>query len=556
LRDSLTAQLDQLSDAKAVAQLASVLGREFDYALLRSVCQFPEEELEAHLAALNRANIIQQSGDPPSSHYVFRHALIQEAAYDSLLKSVRQQHHQRVANSYVDRFPLLTQSRPELVALHYSRGRMPEAALTYWQKAGELAVGRTAYEEAIAHLDSALEQIELLPDSQARAASELGLRVTIGPALTARLGMGAARTGENYSRACQLAEKLGEQPLRFMAMWGDWMFTAVSGQLVRASHRSEDLVALSRKLEADEFSLQAFHSRWSCYLYLGDVKLVRADTSQGIHLYDAVRHRHHKHLYGGHDPGVCAHCFGANAAWLAGHTAEALAIADNGLALAREIDHSFSLSTAHMWKGFVLQCANEHEAAQAAANQLIAVCEQHDFKQWKGAGLILLGASRTMQGEVEVGLKLIEQGLIVQRKFGQMIMFNLLAAFAAEAHLQGGNHARALELLSEAIEASDRTSVTWYRPEVQRLRAQTLFQSGLASTTETILRIDDAAKLARNQGAIALEWRAATSLARLLAQNGQAEQARERLREVCGVLSEGLDSSELDAARADLAALA
>ena len=215
LRDSLTARLDRLGAAKAVAQLASVLGREFDYPILQSVCDIPEADLEEHLAALNRADIIQQSGVPPRSHYVFKHALIQEAAYDTLLKSARQRHHQRVAHSYAAHFPDVAQSRPELIAHHYSRTMMPEAALPFWQQAGELAVARSGYEEAIAHLGHALEQIQLLHDSKARAETELDLRLTIGPALIALKGMGAADVGANYTRACELADTLGDTTERF-----------------------------------------------------------------------------------------------------------------------------------------------------------------------------------------------------------------------------------------------------------------------------------------------------------------------------------------------------
>jgi class 3 adenylate cyclase/predicted ATPase len=555
LRDSLTARLDRLGAAKAVAQLASVLGREFDYPVLQSVCDLPEDDLEEQLAALNRADIIQQSGVPPHSHYVFKHALIQEAAYDTLLRSVRQQHHERAARSYVSRFPDVAQSRPELVAYHHSRAMMPEAAVPFWQQAGELAVARSGYEEAIAHLSQALEQIQLLPDSKARAATELGLRITIGPALMAVKGMGGADVGSNYTRACELGETLGDSTERFAAMWGDWVFKSTVGRLFEASRRSEDLVMLSRKLDDDGFVLQAHHSRWTNFFFLGDVSSARADTLEGIQRYDRDRHRNHKHLYGGHDPGVCAYNFGANAAWATGHTAEALALAQSGVSLAEELEHALSLSTAYLFSLQVLHYVNDHVAALARAEKLIAVAEKHRFPQWMGSALVLSGVSRTAQGGTELGLKLIDDGLKAQRETGHKGISLMLFALAAQSHLQVGNEARALELLSEAIEIAEKSRIGWYRPEVVRLQAEIMLQSRQITLDDAIARVEHAAWLAKGQGAIALQWRAVTALATLLRKKGKGDNAREQLAAICGATAEGLDSAELDTARRVLQSL-
>ena len=318
LRDSLTARLDRLGEAKLVAQLAAVLGREFDYAVLHSICDLSPANLEQKLAALNSADILHQHGIPPRSRYVFKHALIQEAAYDTLLKSTRALYHQRAAEAYVQKFPEVEQSRPELVAHHFSRARMPSQAIVYWQRAGELAVSRSGYREAVAHLEAALEQLALLAETPERMVTELALRVKVGPALMAIKGMGAPESAENYARGCQLAERVGDCPEGFMAFWGDWLAKGASGHLTEAAKRSEDLVALSRRLNDEEFVLQAHHSRWNTFYTLGDARISRADTLIGLHLYDRERHRQHRHIYGGQDPGVCACGTGANAAWLTG----------------------------------------------------------------------------------------------------------------------------------------------------------------------------------------------------------------------------------------------
>jgi predicted ATPase/class 3 adenylate cyclase len=555
LRDSLTARLDRLGPAKAVAQLASVLGRAFDYSILQSVCDLPAAELEEQLAALNRADIIQQSGVPPQSYYVFKHALIQEAAYDTLLKSVRQRHHQRIAQAYVERFPDVAQSRPELVAHHYSRAMMPGAAVPFWQRAGELAVARSGYEEAVAHLGEALEQIRLVPDSQARAATELGLRVTIGPALIAGKGMAAPETGANYARACELAETLGETKDRFAALWGDWVYKNSAGQLIAASRRSEDLVMLSRKLGDDEHILQAHHSRWTNYFFLGDIRVARADSLQGIQIYDRTRHRNHKHLYGGHDPGVCAYNFGANAAWAAGYSKDALRLAQDSVTLAKALDHSLSLATAYLFSLQVFHYVRDHSAVVAHAEALLALCEKHRFPQWVGSGLVLSGVSHVAQGSTDLGLKLIDDGLKAQRASGHVGISLMLLALAAESHLKLGNAGRAVELLTEATEVADKSHVGWYRPEVVRLQAELMLQAKQIAVDDAIARVEHAAWLAKDKGSIALEWRATTALARLLEQRGGTDEARDRLRAVCGSYAEGLDSLELDEAKSLLLAL-
>ena len=545
LRDSLTARLDRLGPAKALAQLASVLGREFDYPVLHAVCDLPEAELEARLAELNRAEIIQQRGVPPRSHYVFKHALIQEAAYDTLLIAARQLHHRRVARAYEERFPDVLQSRPELVAHHYSRALMPAEALAFWQRAGELAVARSGYTEALGHMSAALEQLELLPDSAERAAIELALRVKIGPALQALKGLNSPESGENYERACRLADALGDRPERFMALWGDWMYKTSSGAVEAAAQRSEELVSLSRRLGDDDYVLQAHHSRWTNFFILGNATVSRADTLRGIALYDRERHRHHKHLYGGHDPGVCAHGVGANAAWLTGHTGEAIELSDSVIAIGRDLDHPFSLSLAFHWSAFVFCCAEEHTRARTCAEELVSLSDKHGLKQWIGSATIVLGAARTAQGETSFGLKLVEQGLEAQRSAGQRMWVPFLTATAAQAHLRVGNHGRALELLTEAIDVARKIQACWYLPEMERLRAETLLQAGSISALEAQHRFEEAARLAGEQSAVMLQWRANLSLARLFSKEGRTDEARSRLSAICNAAGDGLDAPEL-----------
>ena len=545
LRDSLTARLDRLGEAKMVAQLAAVLGREFDYGILNAICDLPPAGLEHKLAALNQAEIIHQRGIPPRSHYVFKHALIQEAAYDTLLKSTRAQYHRRAADAYVQGFPEIVQSRPELVAHHFSRAQMPAQAVEYWQRAGEVAVSRSGYIEAIAHLGAALDQLALLPASAEHMTTELALRVKIGPALLAIKGMGAPESCENYQRACSIADKLGDSAEVFMAMWGDWISKTASGRLSEAAKRSDDLVGLSQRLDHKDFVLQAHHSRWTNFHLMGDARISRADTQIGIRMYDIERHRHHRHVYGGHDPGICACGVGANAAWLTGHADEALKLADRAIAISEKIEHPFSETLAWMWSTQAAWGVRDHKLARERAEALIQASERHNFRQWVGLGMIVSGACRVHAGDTEFGLKLVEEGLGEQRQFGQAPLQSYLDAIAAMVHLEVGNSARALELLEEAVDVHAKTGAGVMHPETLRLHAETLLATRQIDMPQAITSIEAAVGLARQQGALALEWRSISSLARLHASNGGHDLARSLLTAHFSASSEGFESPDL-----------
>ena len=545
LRDSLTARLDRLGEAKLVAQVASVLGREFDYAVLHAICGLPQAELEERLAALNRAEIIHQRGIPPRSHYVFKHALIQESAYDTLLKSTRVQYHRLAANAYVQQFGDVSQAHPELVAHHFSRALMPAQAIDYWQRAGEVAVSRSGYSEAIGHLGAALEQLALLPESSERMKTELALRVKIGPALVAIKSISAAETVDNYERATRSAEILGDSPEAFMALWGDWMAKSGTSRILEAARRSDDLVAMAQRLGRDDYVLQAHHSRWTNFYVMGDARISRADTLVGIRLYDRERHQQHRHIYGGHDPGICACGTGANAAWLTGYADEAGELADQAIAIGEEIEHPFSQSIALMWATLAACGTRDYALARERAEALLQVSDRHSFPVWRGAAMVASGACRALAGETEFGLKLIGEGLVAQRQtgFGGWLGFTLVTA--ASAHMQCGNLGRALELLTEAVAHAEKSHARVLLPEVERLHAEVLLLTGQIDAPQAIARVEAAAAHAREQGALALEWRATMALARLHAGVGRDAEARKLLRDNYAAFTQGFQLPDL-----------
>ena len=546
LRDSLIARLDRLGSAKALAQLASVLGREFRYPLLHAISDANDEDLDAQLAVLTRAEILLQRGLPPRAHYSFKHALIQEAAYDTLLKSSRLQHHRRVAETYLARFAHEAHGIPEVVAHHFSRAGMPAEAIEHWQRAGELAESRSGYIEAIGHFNSAVELLATLPQSAERGRRELSLRVKLGSALGAAKGLGSAESGSNYTRVSEiLSEDAGDSPERFTALWGDWAFKGFTGQLERAASRADDLVELSQRLGDADLVLQAHHSRWTTFHLLGRAAIARADTQQGIRLYDRKRHHHHAHIYGGHDPGVCGRGTGAMSAWLTGHPDEADALAETALALARDLGHPFSQAVGMWFAGQTFMFRGDSARCRSVADEMLELSRRHALKQMIGFAAICSGWARVDSGETDSGLALLDQELEAYRGLGQRGWLPFMLCICADARVRAGDHAKALDLLGEALEMSEQTKQGLFRPEMLRLQVDTALALGRTDAASARARLEAAIALAREQAALALEFRASCSLARLLDKSGERPRARALVEVGYRAFSEGHETRDL-----------
>ncbi len=545
LRDSLTARLDRLGGAASVAQLASVLGREFAYPLLRAVSDLSDAELDTRLTVLTRAEILLQRGLPPRAHFVFKHALIQEAAYDTLLKSSRLLHHRRVAETYLARFADEARANPEVVAHHFSRAGMPPEAIEHWEKAGEHAESRSGYSEAIGHFNTALELLSTLPASAERDRRELSVRVKLGAPLSAAKGLGNAEGGRNYARACEISEDAGDSPARFMALWGDWIFKANTDQLERAAGRADDLVALSQRLGDADLVLQAHHSRWTTFGLMGRAAIARADTLEGIRLYDPQRHHHHAHIYGGHDPGVCARGQGAISAWLTGQPDEAALLAESAIALGRELGHPFSLAIGMNRAAWVFAFRDESARCLEIADEILELSRRHEFKQMLAWASIISGWARVDLGETDSGLALLEQGLDGCRSLAALGWLPLLICISADARIRAGDHVRALELLAETLEVSEQTKQGLFRPEMLRLQADSSLVLGRMDVPASRSQLEAALALAREQSCVSLELRAACSLARLLEKTGERTKARELVHSAYGAFSEGHETRDL-----------
>jgi predicted ATPase/class 3 adenylate cyclase len=559
LQDALMARLDRLAVVKDVAQLGAVLGREFPYALLQAVAPGDEATLHHGLAQLVEAEVLYQRGRPPQATYVFKHALIQEAAYQSLLKSTRQQYHQRIAQVLEAQFAEIAESQPELVAHHYTEAGLHAQAVGYWQRAGQRAIERSANAEAIGHLTKGLELLQTLPDTPERAQRELDVQVALGPAVMATKGLAAPEVEHAYTRARALCHQVGETPQLFPVLMGLCMLYRQRGAFRTARQVGEQCLALAQRAEEPALLREAHCALGVPLFYLGELALSRVHLEQGRALYDPQQYRSRVFRYG-LDPGV--NCLlVAWPLWLLGYPDQALGRSRDALILAQELSHPYSLAYALQSATRLHRFRREVQAAREQAEALLALSSQQGFTQWMAGGTIMCGWALTVQGQGEAGLAQMHQGLAAWRAMGIEAGQPYWLAMLAEAYGRTGQVEEGLRVLAEALALVDTTEERWWEAELHRLTGEFIVQSrvqGRASggQEEAEESFCQALDIARRQSAKSLELRAAMSLSRLWQQQGQRAAARQLLAEVYGWFTEGFDTADLQEAQALLEALA
>ena len=411
LHDSLMARLDRLAAVKGLAQLAATLGREFSYALLHAVSPWDEGTVQRGLHQLVEAEFLYQRGLPPQATYLFKHALIQDTAYQSLLRSTRQQYHQRIAQVLEAQFPDLAETQPELLAHHYMEAGLTEQALVYWQQAGQRAMQRSAYAEAIAHLTQGLAVLTPLPETPARLQQELDLQVALGTALLATQGHAAPEVEHAYARARELCTQLGDTPQLFPVLRGLMLYYQQRGDLQTTSRLGEQLLRLAQAQPDPVHLLLAHYQLGVILFYRGEPAAARTHHTQALALYDPQAHRALAVRYGG-DLGVGAGSQLARALWSLGCPEQALRHSQAACTLAQEVAHPYSLVLALVHAATVHQYRREVLAvhAQAAAAMTLAT-EQGFFAERVAWATVLHGWALALQGQGEAGLAEMRQGL-------------------------------------------------------------------------------------------------------------------------------------------------
>ncbi|HEY7490091.1 MAG TPA: adenylate/guanylate cyclase domain-containing protein [Candidatus Tectomicrobia bacterium] len=552
LHDSLMARLDRLSAARELAQLGAVLGWEFAYELLQAVSPLAEAMLQQGLAQLVDAELIYQRGLPPRSRYVFKHALIQDAAYQSLLRSTRQQYHQHIAEVLEAQFPETVETQPELVAHHYTEAGLATYALPYWQQAGQRATERSAHVEAIGHLTQGLEILKTLPDTPERARRELEVQILLGLAFIATRGQAAPEVGRTYSRARELCQQVEDVPQLFRVVWGLWHFHAVRAEFQTVRGLSEELLMLAQHLQDPTYLLGAHWGLAADLSCLGEFALARGHWQQSIALYDPQQHHTHTGLFGW-DLGVFGRIWAPHTLWHLGYPDQALVMSREGLALAHRLSHPFSLAVALAYTAMLQQFHREPQAVYEQAEAAIALCTEQGFAYYLAWGTTMQGWAQVMQGQGEVGIAQIRRGLAALRATGAALRLPYYLALLAEACGQTGQAAEGLALLAEALALVDTTGEHWWEAELQRLRGELLLhaEGGVRKAALVAEKcFQQALAITRRQRARSLELRAAMSLSRLWQQQGKRTEAHQLLAGIYGRFTEGFDTADLQEAKA------
>ncbi len=552
LHASLIARLDRLGPiAKEVGQIGAVLGREFGYDLIERVAQRSTDQLGAGLDRLAEAGLLFCRGVAPQSSYLFKHALVQDAAYGTLLRAKRQELHARVVAVLEQQFADLVERQPELLAHHLTAAGEIERAADQWLKAGRHAATRSAHLEAIGHFDRGLAALTALPEGRARDERDIELQLARGLSHFTARGFASVEAAEAYTRARELAEQRGDSRQQFMAVYGLWQSANGAGRVLDCSRLSNRLQQLTAGTADDGLRLQAHHSAWTTSMFAGEPAVAREHSETGRRLYDPERHRSHRMLYGGHDPGVCAGYIGAQVHWLLGYPEKGLALGNEALALAERIAHPFSLELGLLFNAMLCLDRGEPEvalqrlgAAEAlVAEQRLAFALEPRF---------LRGAALNAQGAFEEAVACLREGLAGH--LGTMFCRAYGVARFAEALTLRGSHEAALAAVIDEQKAQEETGQRTWEAELHRLEGIALF--GLKRLDDGQTALEEALRIARRQQAKAYELRAATSLARLWGEQGRRAEARELLAPVYGWFTEGFDTADLMEARALLDELA
>jgi predicted ATPase len=548
LQDALMARLDQLAPVKGLAQLGATLGREFSYEVLQAVAAMAEPVLQQSLAQLVAAELLYQQGVPPHATYTFKHALIQEAAYQSLLRSTRQQVHQQIAQVLEAQFPELVAIQPELLAHHLTEAGCHAQAVGYWQRAGEGAVARSAHLEAISHLMKGLEALQTLPETAGRIQQELVLQTTLGPALMITKGFAAPEVEHAYARARALCQRVDETPQLFSVLRGLWQFYNGRGEYQTARELGEQCLVLAQQEHDMSHLLEAHHTLWTTRLLLGDLPLARAHLEQGMALYDPQQHGSLAFLYG-HDPGVCCQGVAALVLWLLGYPDQALRQQHAAHTRAQELAHPPSLAFTRMLAAIAHQLRREAHAAYEQAEALMQLAIEQEFSYFVAIAMILRGGTLTTSGLRGEQISQLRQGLAAVRATGTALWEPYVLALLAEAYGQAGQVEAGLAALSEALAPVRATGERWGEAELYRLRGELLLMLPHHDTHQAETCFQQALDIACRQQAKSLELRAAMSLAKFWQSQGKHQEAYDLLAPVYDWFTEGFDTADLQEAK-------
>lgn len=553
LRDTLTARLDRIdAGAKEVAQLASAIGRHFSFDLLAGVSGRDPATLAEELAHLVDAELIYPDESVPGEGaYLFKHALIQDTAYESMLRSRRREIHGTIARVLAEEFPAISENQPELLAQHFERAEKIRDAVDYLERAGQRGIARSAYQEAISQLAHAIDLLARERDSAERSQREIQLRVALGGGLIATKGYAAPEVQENYSRAQTLCSGLESSVQLIPVLYGLWVFNLGRSNRAATLEFADTLFGLSDRAEEEIHKLTSISAYAITHFYAGQLDTALDNFDRIQSMYRSDMHSDLVRTFGD-DSGVFA---GVYLSWLhllAGRPERALEQDSDARKLGEKLADPLARSTIEAFSMLLRHDLYDVDGTRAMADSVIALASEQGFPFWLALGQIGRGWSRIKKGEFDEGIAEILEGLGFLQAIDQKLPATYWMSYLAEAYLDIGRVSEGLEVVGQAIALAESNMDSFYAPELYRLEGELLRLDGNRED-EAMARFDKAQAVARDYGVKLLELRAAVSAGRLWRDRGQNDRAREAVGDIYAQFSEGAETNDLRRAAALIA---
>jgi hypothetical protein len=524
LQDSLMARLDRLGRAKDFAQIASVIGRQFSYELLQAIADANDSDLRAALARLRETGMIFEAKNDGEASYSFNHSLVQEAAYESLPRSRRQSLHRQIACHLESRSAEMDESEPTLIAHHYSRAGEAEKSFRFWLLAADRSGQRLAFAESVANLSSAMAEAERVPDPELRTHLKLDAQLRLGATLVNHKGAQTNEAESALEAARALAKEINAGPQLFQATWGLYLNAARNRRYDKAEVRGEELMTISRELGDEDLKFEALHHRWGFAFFTGQTEKILEYTAEGLEQYDRDRHHKFSYVFGGHDPGVCAHCVRSLALGIAGRAKSVRQAVDGGLALADSLQHPSTLAFSHSIACFAMHIVRDSDGCREFAEQLRQVSAKYDFPATHAVGSFMLGAASALQGDTALALRQMEPSFEATLGYGFLGM--LPGVIMAEALASADRDQEALAVITRLLDETRTPEVGCFIPELWRIRGEVALRQSANNSPQAEHYFRTSLRIADEQGAPVFRLRAGIPLARLLAEGGRRNEAK------------------------------
>jgi class 3 adenylate cyclase/predicted ATPase len=551
LQDSLMSRLDRLAPVREISQIGAVIGREFSYSLMRAVVGRDETALKNALAQLEKAELVFRRGEPPEATYSFKHALVRDAAYESLLKSRRQQLHGQIARVLEERFGAIVASQPEIVAHHFTEAGLVEPAVDYWLKSGQQAARRSANAEALNHLARGMELLPNIDDRTLRNKLELLLQTSLGNSLRATKGWSVDSVKHAYTRALQLCKESGFDEHTLPSVFGLWTWNFVHAALDEAQVLADHLVHTADNVDDSVYKVLGYEALGFTLFAHGKFSAAHTALERSISMCEDSKAAVYLDL-SAQDPRVHVRLYDGMVLWLLGYPDHALRICAEARRYADTSQHPFSEAMARTISLRVHQFRGEAAVVAGQANAAIALCEEHEFVHYLAMALILRGWARAQQGEFEKGIAEIQEGLDKARAAGASLFESYTLGLLADACIKNERYGQAFDFLDQAqLRLGEENSERFYAAEIYRLLGETYLRSR-QDLDQAEHYLCKGLNIAREQKTKSLELKLCVSIYDLYELRQNADKYRPRLGEIYGSFSEGFDTMDLVRAKTRL----